>query len=135
MAAKLKKKAKAKKGKRKSAKRNPSKRKVLHGAAKIAHAKKVAAARRKRSAKKNPARKRKASGSKRKTTSRKKSAHKRVTRATQGAKRNPSPTEFNALKNKVGSIDSRLYSVEKKQTKFDRALSGLNRASQIASGR
>jgi hypothetical protein len=150
MAVKRKSKAKRKPGKRKSAKRNPSrKRKVLHGAAKTAHAKKLASGRRKRSAKKNPARKRKASSRKRSASPRKKSARKTVVRITQlnpkrkrkvsrkrtAAKRNPSHAEWGTLKNKVVSIDSRLHKVEKKQTKFDHALSGLSRMGQLASGR
>jgi hypothetical protein len=141
-------KRKKKPGKRKSAKRNPSrKRKVLHGAAKVAHAKKIAAGRRKRAAKKSPARKRKASSRKRSASPRKKSARKTVVRITQlnpkrkasrkrtKAKRNPSHVEFGALKNKVISIDGRLHHVEKKQTRYDHALSGLARMKQLASGR
>lgn len=141
---------KKKPGKRKSAKRNPSrKRKVLHGAAKTAHAKKLAAGRRKRAAKKSPARKRKTSSRKRSSSPRRKSARRTVVRITQlnpkrkrkasrkrtAVKRNPSHTEFGALKNKVISIDGRLHHVEKKQTRYDHALSSLARMKQLASGR
>lgn len=113
--------------KRKSAKKNPRrKRKVLHGAAKLAHEKKLSRLRRKRTAKKNP---------KRHTAKRHaRKAHpkrgRRVLRAKQSKtrrrKKNPThghlSARVDAISNRQTSMDGRLHTVEKKVDKWEKAI-------------